>query len=235
MSASDFAVGSEYRYLLDDQDFNLFMQSVRRRSEDSALGLLRRFGVLHRRFHKLPKQFARMTTKRAKRFLLEMIDDFETKGGENGEELAGSYIQDYVKAVNRWLQHNEIPPPRKVFAEDADQSALYSNEVPPTPTQLKDILEQADFRARAALGIVAFSGIRLGILGKKKRKGLDGLKVKDFPEMTIKDGKVEFQTIPALLIVRKEISKIRRQYTTFLCQEGCEYLKTYLEWRMNGE
>ena len=228
-----FAADSDYHFLLDDQDFNLFIQSVRRRSEDSALGLLRRFGMLHKRFRKLPKQFARMTTKRAKKFLLQMIDDFETKGGEHGEVLAGSYIQDYVKAVNRWLDHNDIPPPRKVFAEDADQSARYANEVPPTPTQLKSILEQADFRARAALGIVSFSGVRLGVLGKKKRKGLDGLKIKDLPEMTIKDGKVEFQVIPTLLIVRKEISKIRRQYTTFLCQEAADYLKTYLEWRMN--
>jgi hypothetical protein len=78
----------------------------------------------------------------------------------------------------------------------------------------------------------------LEVLGKKiprKKKnpeGLDGLKVKDLPEMTIKNGKVEFQTIPTLLIVRKPILKIPRKYTTFLCDEGCEYLQTYLERRM---
>jgi hypothetical protein len=188
---------------------------------------------MHRRFKKLPADFAKMDTKQAKRFLIDLIEDFETKGGEDGEELAGSYIQGYVKAVNRWLDFNDIPPPRKVVAEGADESALYENEVPPTPAELKSILEQADFRARAAIGIVAFSGVRLQVLGMKTRKGLDGLKVKDLPEMTIQGDKVEFQTIPTLLIVRKPISKIHRKYTTFISAEGCEYLRIYLEWRMH--
>jgi hypothetical protein len=173
-----------------------------------------------------------MDTKQAKHFELDMIDDFETKGGEDGEDLAGSYIQDYVKAINRWLDFNDIPPPRKIVAEGADESPLYENEVPPTPQQLKDILKQADPRARAAIGIVAFSGVRLEVLGKKTLEGLDGLKVKDLPEMTIKDGKVEFQTIPTLLIVRKPILKIHRKYMTFLPDEGTEFLATYLERRM---
>lgn len=45
---------------------------------------------------------------------------------------------------------------------------------------------------------------------------MDGPKVKGLPEMSIKDGKVEFQTVPTLVIVRKPISKIRGKYTTFL-------------------
>lgn len=238
MSKDAFAADSPYRYLLDDTEFARFLRNVRRRSPDSGLILLRRFGLLHKRFQKLPKHFAKMDTKQAKHFELDMIEDFETKGGEHGEDLAGSYIQDYVKAINRWLDFNDISPPRKIVAEGADESALYENEVPPTPQQLKDILKQADQRARAAIGIVAFSGVRLEVLGKKiprKKKtpeGLDGLKVKDLPEMTVKDGKVEFQTIPTLLIVRKPISKIHRKYTTFLCAEACEYLQTYLERRM---
>jgi hypothetical protein len=228
----DFAAGSLYTYLLDDEDFSRFIQNVRRRSENSAYELLRRFGMIHKRFQKLPCDFAKMDTRQAKRFLLDMIEDFETKGGEEGEELAGSYIQNYVKAVNRWLDFSEITPPRKVHAEGADESARYEDEVPPTPDQLKSILDQADFRARAALSIVAFSGVRLEVLGKKTREGLDGLKVKDLPEMVIKDDKIEFKAIPTLLIVRKPISKIHRKYGTFLCDEGCEYLKTYLEWRI---
>jgi hypothetical protein len=228
----DFAVDSDYHYLLDDPDFRRFIQNVRRRSEGSALELLRRFGLMHRRFQELPKDFAKMDTKQAKRFELDMIDDFETKGGEHGEELAGSYIQNFVKAANRWLEFCDIPAPRKIVAEGAEDSVRYENEVPPTPEQLKTILGQADFRARAAIGIVAFTGVRLEVLGKKTYHGLDGLKVKDLPEMVIKDDQVEFPIIPTLVIVRKPISKIHRKYTTFLCDEGCVYLRIYLEWRM---
>jgi hypothetical protein len=223
LSTDDFAVDSPYHYLLDDPDYRRFIRNIS--SLNSAYEMMRRFGLMHPRFQKLPADFAKMDTKQAKRFLIDMIEDFETKGGEDGEELAGSYIQNYVKAVNRWLDFNDVTPPRKVVAEGADESILYENEVPPTPNQLKSILEQGDFRAKAALGIVAFSGVRIQVLGKKTRKGYDGLKVKDLPEMTIKNEKVEFQTIPTLLIVRKSISKIHRKHTTFLSDEGCKYLE----------
>src|SRR5207302_1590844 len=42
-----------------------------------------------------------------------------------------------------------------------------------------------------------------------------------------------FEKIPTKILVRAELSKNNRQYVTFLCDEGCEYLKEYLEWRMS--
>jgi site-specific recombinase XerD len=63
-------------------------------------------------------------------------------------------------------------------------------------------------------------------------KGNDGLLVKDLPELHIKDGKVEFEVIPTMVRVRPELSKGRNRYFTFLSEEGCEYLKEYLEDRM---
>ncbi len=62
--------------------------------------------------------------------------------------------------------------------------------------------------------------------------GDDGLKLKDFPELTIKDNNVEFAKVPTLVIIRRPLSKIRKQYTTFLCEEGCDYLKAYLKSRL---
>ena len=38
--------------------------------------------------------------------------------------------------------------------------------------------------------------------------------------------------MPTLVIVRKELSKAGHQYFTFLSEEGCEYLKDYLEERI---
>ncbi|MEM3871736.1 MAG: site-specific integrase, partial [Nitrososphaeria archaeon] len=43
---------------------------------------------------------------------------------------------------------------------------------------------------------------------------------------------VEFRKVPTMVIVRKELSKARHQYFTFLSEEGCEYLKDYLESRI---
>jgi hypothetical protein len=35
-----------------------------------------------------------------------------------------------------------------------------------------------------------------------------------------------------MVVVRKTLSKARHQYITFLPQEGCQYLKEYLELRL---
>jgi len=159
LSTNDFAARSPYKYLLDDPDFRRFIQNIRRQSEDSASETMRRFGMIDKRFHKLPKYFTRMTTKRAKRFLLDMIENFESKGGEDGGDLAGSYIQNFVKSINRWLEYNGITPPKKINVEGAGDSVRYENERPPTPEQLKAILEHADLRARTAISIIAFGGM----------------------------------------------------------------------------
>ena len=83
---------------------------------------------------------------------------------------------------------------------------------------------------KAASGIVSFSGVRLEVLGDYL--GNDGLKVKDFPEMTIKGVTVSFDEIPTLVNVRKPLSKNGKQFFTFLCDEGYDYLKQCLEWRL---
>jgi len=66
--------------------------------------------------------------------------------------------------------------------------------------------------------------------------GYDGLAVKDLPEMTVTNSSVEFEQTPTKIVVRPELSKTRHQYFTFLSNEGCEYIKTYLEERvLQGE
>ena len=51
--------------------------------------------------------------------------------------------------------------------------------------------------------------------------GDDGLKIKDIPELSINHGEPEFSTKPAMIVVRKNLSKIGRQFFTFLNSEGC--------------
>ena len=102
------------------------------------------------------------------------------------------------------------------------------------PRQLQEefrkILNAADLRTKAADGLVAFSGVKLEVLGSYL--GDDGLKVKDFPELVIKSIAVNFSDIPAIVNIRKSLSKTKKQYFTFLCEEGCDYLKEYLEFRL---
>jgi len=100
----------------------------------------------------------------------------------------------------------------------------------PTKEELRKIFLSTDEKGRVACVLVAHSGLRLEVLGNYD--GSDGLQVRDFPEMEIKEGKVEFKKIPAMIKIRSALSKKEHEYFTFLGSEGCEYLKAYLEMRM---
>jgi hypothetical protein len=112
----------------------------------------------------------------------------------------------------------------------AEETPTLKHEKVPTKDELRKIFLSGDKRARVACVLVAHSGLRIEVLGNYL--GDDGLRVRDLPEMEIKDGKVEFKKVPTLVIVRRELSKARHQYFTFLSEEGCEYLKDYLEERI---
>jgi hypothetical protein len=77
---------------------------------------------------------------------------------------------------------------------------------------------------------MSFSGPRPEVQGDYR--GLDGLRIKDLPEIQLKEKEVIFTKIPTLIIVRLEISKSGHQYMTFLGEEGCEILKSYLDRRL---
>jgi hypothetical protein len=54
--------------------------------------------------------------------------------------------------------------------------------------------------------------------------------------MKVKGDSVIFETVPARVVVRNELSKDGHRYFSFLSEEGCEYMKDYLEERMrDGE
>ncbi len=78
--------------------------------------------------------------------------------------------------------------------------------------------------------MIAFSDLRPQTIGN--HDGSDGLMLKDLPELKIKEGKVEFEKIPAMVMVRSLLSKARHKYFTFLSFEGCTYLREYLEERI---
>ena len=80
---------------------------------------------------------------------------------------------------------------------------------------------------KVAVSLMAFSGLRPATIGDAQ--GLDGLKVKDLPEIEVKEGRVSFAKVPSLIMVRKKISKIRRPFDTFAPAQACDYIRQYLE------
>lgn len=215
---------SPYKRLLEDPDFKRWLDNVERGSVSYAYECLRRMGFIQKRFGKGPSDLAGMTTKQATNFLLDMVRALEV------EKRSGSYISNCVKPVKSWLDFNGIQVQQRIKISGRDELVRVADERPPTPDELRQIFNMADFRTRVACSLVGFCGVRIEVIGSYL--GKDGLQLRDFPELKIKEGVVEFSKIPALVVVRKSLSKTRNQFFTFLSEEGCEYLKQYLEFRM---
>jgi len=111
-----------------------------------------------------------------------------------------------------------------------DDTPSLRDERVPTAEELRKILLSADSKSRVCCILLAHDGLRTQTLGNYM--GTDGLRVRDFPEMRVENGSVCFDKVPTMVIVRRELSKAGHQYFTFLSEEGCEYLKNYLEEKM---
>ena len=156
--------------------------------------------------------------------LLDFVSEME------GEGYAGSYIKSALKALKSWLAHNRIELKGKIKVHGAQDTPSLRDERVPTKEELRKIFLSGDKKARISTVLVAHSGLRIKTLGNYR--GDDGLRIKDLPEVNVTGDSVDFEQIPTMVIVRKELSKAKHQYFTFLSEEGCEYLRDYLEERM---
>ena len=147
------------------------------------------------------------------------------------EGKAGSYIVRFKKVISSWVKFNDINLDlRSVKIKDASRNPTVEDERVPTQEELSKIITVSSPRGRVSISLMAFSGLRPETLGNYN--GTDGLKLSDFPELRINQGKIEFLKIPTVVRVRSTLSKKRHEYMTFLTEEGCNYLKKYLESRI---
>jgi hypothetical protein len=199
---------------------------VARGSRVTADVYLRRLGSACKALNLKPKDLSGMSEKALGMLLADFVSRQEREG------KAGSYIKSCVKAVKSWLSFNmvEVKVKVKIKIKDADDTPTLRDERVPTQQELRKIFMCGDLRARCACALLAHSSLRIETLGNYE--GTDGLRIKDFPEMKIENGEVIYEKVPTMIVVRRELSKGGHQYFTFLSEEGCEYLKDYLESRL---
>lgn len=217
---------AKYGHLLADADVRRWYENVARGSKVTADVYLRRLGAFCEHFQVSPKQLVAAGEANLYNMLLDYVSSLEGKG------CAGSYIESALKAVKSWLAHNGIEIKRKLKIKGARDTPTLRDERVPTQRELRRIFLSADKKARVACALIAHSGLRLITVGNYT--GTDGLRIRDFPEMRIENGEVTFDKIPTIVTVRFELSKAGHQYFTFLSEEGCEYLKDYLEERIKA-
>jgi site-specific recombinase XerD len=218
--------GKKYGFLLDEPSVKRWYDNMARGSLVTADTSLRRLGVLCGNFKKTPKELALMNEEELGNLLMDYVSSMEKNG------YAGNYISQYVKAIKSWLNFNHKELKIRIKIKGVNDTPSLKNERTPTREELRSILLSSDKKARVAAVLMAHSGFRVEVLGNYT--GDDGIRVMDFPEMEIKDGEIKFARFPTMLTVRKELSKTKHQYITFLGEEGCGYLRDYLGERLRA-
>lgn len=140
------------------------------------------------------------------------------------KKLAPGTVANYIAVVKNRMQYDGVPFTRNVKIQNRTSHPTVENEVVPTKDQIIAFLRNAKPATQVIISLISFLGFRFKVIAD--------IRVKDFPEMRISDGKIIFEKIPTRVKVRKELSKNGKEYQTFLIETGCMIIKNSLEIRM---
>jgi len=150
--------------------------------------------------------------------------DYVDKSLSKGEKP--HQVSNNLDTLKSWLRHFGLEIEKQIRLPASDDV----DEIVPTKEQLSIVLRHADARTRVTTSLMAFSGLRPESIGNFL--GSDGLRLDDLPELAMKKREAMIQKTPMIVKVRKTLSKSRHAYFSFLPQEGCQYLREYLELRL---
>lgn len=213
--------------LEDDPEVKRWFNNLARGSIITAHERLRRLGRLCEVFHATPKELIQRKRKAPEKFDNLMMD-FADESLRNGAKP--NAVRNNLITLRSWLSHFGLKIDKKIKLpiEDAVEETV------PSSDQLATIFRHCDPRSLVISSLLAFSGLRPESIGNYL--GNDGLRLKDLPDLVIntKEGKVEFKSTPAILLVRRTLSKARHQYFSFIPSQGCRYVVEYLESRLRS-
>lgn len=146
------------------------------------------------------------------------------------EHKSPGYIRGLLKSLRSWLRYNDVLLTRKIKVSNPSATPTLDDEKIPSHEELSRIFRASSSRVRVAEVMIAFADLRPHTLGNYN--GSDGLTLRDLPELRVENEKISFDRLPTMVLVRPILSKTRKKYFTFLSEEGCTYLKEYLEERL---
>ena len=215
-----------YRYLLDDPQVKRWYDNISRGSLVTCEVYLRKLGWFLNEKNLTHQELLKKSPNDLFDLLLDTVSAMEREGH------AGSYVECIVKSVKSWLVFNHIELVGRIRIRGTEETPTLVDEQVPTQGDLNRILNAALLREKVSIILIATMGGRLEVLGNYD--GSDGLRVRDIPEMVVDNAAntVAFERVPTMISVRGSLSKAKHQYFSFLCEEGCGYLREYLEERM---
>ena len=215
----------KYGEIRKNKDIARWYKELRRGSETTAKVYLRRLGLFCTSIGIDPFKLLKMKDRQIIDILRDYITDMEER------KYAGGYTKGNIKAVKSWLVFNGIKLSMNLKVKDSDSTPTLDGKQIFSQDDLRKVLNASDPRGRVAIGMIAFSGIRIQSLGNES--GTDGIRLGDIEGLSIDRNGVKFEKVPAKITIRKTISKKRNEYFTFLGQEGCNYIRLYLNERIN--
>lgn len=216
----------KYGDLKKNPEIKRWFEDVCRGSMTTGKVYLRRLGSFCEAVGNTPQALLKMKDMQLANLMTDYVSLLENKGH------SGGYIGSIIKAIKSWLSFNGVKLPRKIKIRNVDDTPTLNDKGLFSQDDLRKVLDASNIRGRVAISLIAYSGLRLQTLGNEP--GTDGLKLGDFPELTITNNGVEFENIPTIVKVRKELSKKNHEYMTFLGPEGCEFVQLYLNERIQS-
>jgi hypothetical protein len=217
--------------LLSNPDIKRWYDNVSRGSPTTSEVWLRRLSKFCQDCNLAPMELAELGMRDA-RAVTDLIQDHITRMEEKGN--SPGYIKGMLNSVKSWLRQFDVEIKRKLNVRNPSYTPTLENERVPQGDELIELFRRATLRAGAAMALMAKGGLRPEVLGNYNAS--DGLMVKDLPDLKIKDGLATFANKPAMVRVRKTLSKARHEYFTFLTDLGAKAILAYLNERIvSGE
>ena len=219
---------TRHRKLLENKKVERWYSNLKARSQVTSDIYIRNFGLWLEYLNKDPESiiiFAKNNFEEFKGSISDKIRDLESKC------TMGASISTSIKPLISYLKFNNIVVKLGINIKNENRNLNAEKERKPEKEELSKILRMATMRERVSISLMAFSGLRPEVLGNID--GSDGLRIEDIKDLEIEGNEIRFKTVPARIVVRPELSKIRVQYYTFLGPEGVEYLTEYLQTRIS--
>ncbi len=195
--------------------------------EVTATTYIRRVSAILDWMNETPQSIIELSTEDRYDKMMEFAKEEQRKG------RTPSYIVSEFKAIYSYLKYKgvffkRVPNPKKSMS-----TPTLAEETIPDISELEKILQVAKPRDKVSISLMAFSGLRPAVIGDNH--GHIGLKIGDIDGITIDDNGISMET-PLMITVSDTLSKTSHKYLTFLCDEGAQHLRNYLEIRLkDGE
>ena len=154
---------------------------------------------------------------------------FEYAQNEKDRGMTPGYLASQFKSMYSYLSYHDVEFKKIPSPKNVRSTPTIENEQIPSKEELSDALQMATPRDKVSICLMAFSGLRPGVIGDLY--GKNGLRMGDLDSWSIQNGEISFE-IPIMITVRSILSKTSNRYLTFLCEEGSHHLKNYIDSRI---